>query len=54
MRVFIFAIALMMAATSLFAQGFGGMAGVPAGSSLLVNTDKGLFALRAGVLAKDW
>ena len=40
---------MLLAASALFAQGYGGMGG---GNALLVNTPKGLFALRAGVLAK--
>jgi len=42
---------LLLAAGAIFAQGFGG--GMPmGGNTLMVNTPKGLYALRAGVLAK--
>jgi len=40
---------LMLATGALFAQGFGGGMG---GNTAMVSTPKGLFALRAGVLAK--
>ncbi len=53
MRILMVAIALAVAATSVFAQGFGGgIPGAPGGGTILLNTDKGLFALRAGVVAK--
>jgi len=44
---------LLLAAGSLLAQGFGGgMPGGNIGNTLMVNTPKGLFALRSGVLAR--
>lgn len=47
------ALLLVLATGILFAQGFGGgMPGGNSGNTLLVNSPKGLFALRAGVLAK--
>jgi|GEM_PF-2378513 len=55
MKHFISAVTIMLLATgAIFAQGFGGFGGgMPGGgNTLMVNTPKGLFALRGGVLAK--
>lgn len=51
-RLLVMGIGLLLATGSLFAQGFGGMMGGSTGNTIMVNTTKGLFALREGVLAK--
>jgi len=54
MKAFTFGVWLLLAAGALLAQGPGGgpMGGGFDSQTLLVNTPKGLFALRSGVLAK--
>lgn len=56
MKLSVMILALLLAASALFAQGFGGfgggMFGAAGGNTILLNTPKGLFALRTGVLVK--
>jgi len=52
MRFFWLLAIAMLATSSLFAQGFGGRQGSGAMTTLMLNTPKGLFTLRSGVLAK--